>query len=187
VGGGYDGLLQQAKQIAQRNPNGAVQLLNQAIQLDATRPQAYNFLGEIELYSMRQLGPAVQHYKAALERGGEATFHVLHDHGGSGFTRNCSGWLYVSRNGVRFVAFDSLHKFSATHSEIFEVKRNRFGGGQIGPIRIGGSGGGGATTDIAAFHIRLHNSTGDLYNLAPMSQFRDAERDLILEILGGKE
>src|SRR5207253_912603 len=120
---------------------------------------------------------------ASLERGGEATFHVFHDHGGTGFSRSCTGWLYVSKNGVRFEAFDSLHKFTARRSEVFEAKKNRFGGGQIGPIRIGGSGGGGATTDIAAFHVRLHNSKGDLYNLAPMSQFKDAERDPILDII----
>jgi hypothetical protein len=132
---------------------------------------------------MRQLGPAVQHYKASLERGGDATFHVLHDHGGTGFSRSCTGWLYVSKNGIRFEAFDSLHKFQATSREIFEAKKNRFGGGQVGPIRIGG-GNGGNTTDVNAFHIRLHNSKGENYNLAPMSNFKEAERDLILDIIG---
>jgi len=159
-----------------------MQFLNQAVQLDPSRPQAYNFLGELELYSMRQLGPAVQHYKAALEHGGEATFHVFHDHGGTGFTRHCSGWLSVSKSGIRFEAFDSLHKFRATSSEIFEAKRNRLGGGQVGPLRIGGNGN--TTTDVSAFHIRLHGSKGENYNLAPMSNFKDAERELILDIIG---
>ena len=161
-----------------------MQFLNQAVQLDASRPQAYNFLGEIELYSLHQLGPAVQHYKAALEHGGEATFHVLHDHGGTGFSRSCSGWLYVSHNGIRFEAFDSLHKFRASRNEIFEAKKNRFGGGQVGQIRIGGGNSGGSTADVSAFHIRLHNGKGENYNLAPLSNYKEAERELILEIIG---
>src|SRR5258708_22633503 len=110
--------------MGQRNPYQAMQVLNQAVQMEPSRPQAYNALGEIELYSMRQLGPAVQHYKAALEHGGEATFHVLHDHGGTGFSRSCSGWLSVSKNGIRFEAFDSLHKFQAASGDIFEAKLN---------------------------------------------------------------
>lgn len=184
MAGGYDGLIQQAKQNAQRNAFQAIKYLEQAVKLDPARPAAYNLMGEIELYSSHQLGPAVQHYKAALERGGEATLHVLHDHGGSGFTRSCSGWLHVSRNGVRFEAFDSLHKFRGSRDEIFEAKRNRFGGGQIGPIHIGGQNGGGNTTDLSAFHIKLHGSKGENFNLAPMSNYKEAERDLILDIIG---
>jgi serine/threonine protein kinase len=175
ISGNYDGLVQQAKQVASRNSNQALQLLSQAIQLDPNKPQAYDASAEIQLYQQRQLGPAMQNYKKALERGGEATFHVFHDHRGTNFTSNCKGFLRISRGKARFEAFDSVHKFAA--SRVFEAKKNRFSLF---------TGGGNRSVDMHSFHIRLENKDGPNYNLAPMSQFGEAERDLILDVLDKK-
>jgi hypothetical protein len=119
----------------------------------------------------------MQNYKAALARGGEATFHVVHDHGAGNFQNACRGWLHVSRNGVHFEAFDSLHKFSASRSQVHEAKKNRWQGVLLN------DGSGRQAPDMHPFHIRLQSSKGPNYNFAPMSNSGDAERGLILDII----
>lgn len=171
----YDGLVQAAIKASRQNGYAqAAQLLNRAVAMEPNNPKAYDKLGELDLYYLNQIGPALQNYQAAIAHGGTATFHVAHDHSTGNFTTSCKGWLYVSKTQVRYQAFDSIHHFMAPRSEIREFKKNRF------TVNLGNR----AAVDLKAFHIKL--ADGKNYNFAPTSRFGEAERDLILGI-GGLE
>ncbi len=176
---GYDGILAQVRSLTQRNNyQQAVQILNQAIQEYPNRPEAYDALGEIQLYNFNQIGPAVQNYKQSLALGGVATFHVAHDHNGSNFTTVCRGWLKVSRNSVSFEGFDSLDRFRGSRAQVYEAKKNRFQGAGLHIPGVNSN-----ARDLEAFHIRLQNKDGPNYNLAPLSNYKEQETKLILDII----
>ncbi|MEJ7619111.1 MAG: hypothetical protein WKF30_19540 [Pyrinomonadaceae bacterium] len=66
----YDDLTDKATDAIQaENTNGAIQLLQQAIQVDASKPTAYALLGVAQLYGRRNLGAAVSPMRSAIERG----------------------------------------------------------------------------------------------------------------------
>jgi serine/threonine protein kinase len=134
------------------------------------KARAYAELGELELYSLNDVPSAAQHDQAAIARGGEAVFHVRHDHSGETFSAACTGKLYVSKSKVRFVPTSGPHGFNVKKDEIKEVKKNKMSGGF-----------GFGRSDVRSFHIRLPNQN---YNLAGSSQSIDAERDLILSSIG---
>ena len=134
------------------------------------KPRAYAELGELELYSLNDVPSAAQHDQAAIARGGEAVFHVRHDHSGETFSAQCTGKLYVSKSKVRFVPTSGPHGFSVAKDEIREVKKNKMSGGF-----------GFGRSDVRSFHIRL---AAQNYNLAGSSQSIDGERDLILSSIG---
>jgi hypothetical protein len=134
------------------------------------KPRAYAELGELELYSLNDLPSAAQHDQAAIARGGEAVFHVRHDHSGDTFSAQCTGKLYISKSRVRFVPASGPHAFSAKKADIKEVKKNRMSGGF-----------GFGRSDVRSFHIRLATQN---YNLAGSSQTADGERDLIVSLIG---
>jgi hypothetical protein len=71
---------------------------------------------------------------------------------------------------VRFVPVSGPHGFTAKKEDIKEVKKNKMSGGF-----------GFGKSDVRSFHIRLPNQN---YNLAGSSQSIDAERDLILSLVG---
>ena len=176
-GGDYDSMIEQAKTAwSQRRYQQVAQILMQAIRSDPTKPRAYSGLAELQLYILGDLGGAMQNYQQAVARGGDAVFHVLHDHSAETFVAHCQGFLYVSRKGVRFVPSDSNHGFTAVRADVREVRSNRklnFSfGRQTRP-----------SIDPHAFHIKLAN--GQNYNFAPMSRFTEEERNLILGMLGG--
>jgi serine/threonine protein kinase len=172
----YESLINQANQFSKRNDYAqAAELLSRAITLDPNKARAYSTLGELQFYFLNQLPQAVQNDQAAVAHGGVATFHVYHEHGGGNFALSCKGYLYLSKGGVRFAAFDSAHSFQAQRGDIQEAKKNRLIGGIVGRRNVPG-------IDLRAFHIKLRN--GQNYNFAPMSRFSEAERELILSIIG---
>jgi serine/threonine protein kinase len=176
VGGDYDTLINQAKTAwSQKQFPQVQQSLVQAIRSDPTKPRAYSGLAELQLYILGNLSGAMQNYHATLARGGEAVFHVLHDHSAETFVTHCSGFLYVSAKGLRFTTSESSHSFTAQRNDVREARPNRklnlnFGR-QARP-----------SIDPHAFHIRLSN--GQNYNFAPTSRFTEEERNLILSTLG---
>jgi len=134
------------------------------------KARAYAELGELELYSLNDVPSAAQHDQAAIARGGEAVFHIRHDHSGETFSAQCTGKLYVSKSKVRFVPVSGPHGFSVTKDDIKEAKKNKMSGAF-----------GFGKSDVRSFHIRLATQN---YNLAGSSQSIDAERDLILSLIG---
>ncbi len=134
------------------------------------KPRAYAELGELELYSLNDLPSAAQHDQAAIAHGGEAVFHVRHDHSGDTFAAQCTGKLYISKSRVRFVPASGPHGFTAKKEDIKEVKKNKMSGGF-----------GFGRSDVRSFHVRLATQN---YNLAGSSQTIDGERDLIVSLIG---
>jgi serine/threonine protein kinase len=169
---GYETLTSQGVSlIAAGDSDGAVNVYLQAIQLQPKNSKAYAALGELYLYTIGNLPEALKYYHAALARGGVVTFHVHHDRGGGNFTVASDGRLMLSNSSVAFVSTSSSDSFKASKGEVKEAKRNKviglFAHGQV---------------TLSAFHIKL--ASGKNYNFAPGSNFTDAERELILSILG---
>jgi tetratricopeptide (TPR) repeat protein len=171
--GDYKGILQQATALDQKHSyQDELALLDKAIKLDPNRFEAYDLKAQIYLYNFQQWPEAKDNFEKSLAHGGNATFHVMHDHGAGNFTAKCSGWLYVTRNGVEYKASDgSQHKFNVKRGEITDVGNSK-------PF---GSAGKGPTFDHHAFRMRINKV---LWNLAPQGQFGDEQRSMILEIMG---
>ncbi len=172
AGAGYDTLYSQGVSfVAAGDPDSAVNVYLQAVALQPRNPKAYAALGEIYLYTVGNLPEALKYYHAAIARGGVVTFHVYHDRGGGNFTVASDGRLLLSNSSVSFSSAGGSDSFRVKRGEVKEAKRNKviglFAHGQV---------------SVSAFHIRLES--GKNYNFAPGSGFSDAERDLILSIIG---
>jgi serine/threonine protein kinase len=171
TGAGYDTLYNQGVTfIANGDPDSAVNVYLQAIKLAPKSPKAYAALGELYLYTSPNLPEALKYYHAAIARGGVVTFHVHHDRGGGNFTVATDGRLMLSNSSVAFTG-DGADGFKVPRGAIREAKRNKL----VGMLAHG-------QFSVSAFHIRL--DSGKNYNFAPGSTFTEAERDLILSILG---
>ena len=172
TGASYDTLYNQGVSfVTAGDTDGAVNVYLQAIKLAPKSPKAYAALGELYMYTAPNLPEALKYYHAAIARGGIVTFHVHHDRGGGNFTVASDGRLMLSNSSVAFTAEAGADAFKVPRSAVREAKRNKvvgmFSRGQV---------------SVGAFHIRL--DTGKNYNFAPGSSFSDAERELILSIIG---
>jgi len=156
----YDDQLTQAGELAGKGQNAEAQtLLNSAIQANPDRWEACNAVAKVELYSLNLPDKAFEHYRAALARGGTATFRVSHERG--------LGWLTVSHGSASFKADEGAQGFDV--APVTEAKRNKSG------FMKGGKG-------HHAFHIRLNNGLN--YNFEPGSEEPGKETDLILSAIG---
>jgi hypothetical protein len=165
----YDDYTDQAvASIQASNAPGAIRYLQQAIQLDASKPLAYQLLGIAQLYMNNDIISAERSMRAAIERGGAAVFRVYHDHDGF-FNTYCQGSLFVTRGDVTFKADDGNHTFEATDPIIKEVKLNGFVGSQY-----------------AAFHLKVlrENNKSKTYNFAPATT-KKPESNLIINLVQG--
>jgi serine/threonine protein kinase len=94
----YKAMIQQALELDKKHSyREELQLLDKAIQLDPNGWEAYDLEAQVYLYNMQRFPEARKNFEASLAHGGNATFHVAHDHGGGNFTTHCNGWLYVTR------------------------------------------------------------------------------------------
>lgn len=171
-GPSYDTLYNQGVSfVAAGDADSAVNVYLQAIALQPKSPKAYAALGELYLYTAPNLPEALKYYHAAIARGGVVTFHVHHDRGGGNFSVASDGRLMLSNSSVAFSSADGGDSFRVSRGDVKEAKRNKVMGmftrGQL---------------TVSAFHIRLES--GKNYNFAPGSTFTDAERELILSIIG---
>lgn len=165
----YEDLTDQAVSYMQSsNPRQAVQVLQQAVRIDAARPTAYQLLGFTQLYGFQDVVSAEQAMRAAMERGGNAVFRVYHDHDGF-FQTYCQGSFFVSKAGVTFKADDGNHTFAAEDVTIKDTGINGFVGSQYG-----------------AFNIKVYEDSSrkksKTYNFAPATQ-KKAEANLILNMI----
>ncbi|HEX7177425.1 MAG TPA: hypothetical protein VF240_19360 [Pyrinomonadaceae bacterium] len=179
----YDDLTDQATLAYDtRDPARAVQLLQQAIQLDPSQPRAYQLLGFTQLYLQDDIASAERNMREAITRGGSAGFRVFHDHAEGSFNQTCAGTLFVTQSNVTFKADNGRDTFEALDSQIKEIKVNKlvgrgplgglFGGkGDIGKL-FGGKG------DLGAFHIKVSKN----YNFAPLTQ-KKKESELIIKLV----
>lgn len=149
--------------------NYAVNLLQQALRLDPSRPTAYQLLGYLQLYGFHNISLAEQSMRAAIERGGSAVFYVYHDDGGV-FTSYCQGSFFVSKTSVSYKASNGSHAFETEKSKIQEAKLNSLVGAYL-----------------AAFHLKVTLNEGGkdkskTFNFAPATRSK-AESNLVVNLI----
>lgn len=165
AGPDYDDLTDKAVAAMQANNTSmAVRLLQQAVNVDSSKPQAYGLLGFAQLYGNHDIGSAERSMRAAIERGGGAPFRVYHDHD-KFFNTFCQGSLFVSKTKVTFRSDDGNHTFEATRQDIKEAKINGFVGAQYG-----------------AYHLKVGAGKGENYNFAPYNK-QKSEANLVLSLI----
>jgi len=166
----YDELTDKAVAAMQANNHyAAITLLQQAVNLDSSKPQAFGLLGFAQLYGSHDPIAAERSMRAAIERGGGAPFRVYHDHDGF-FKTYCQGSLFVSRAKVTYRADDGNHTFEANRADITEAKTNGFVGSQFG-----------------AYHLKVAVGSGKPvnYNFAPATR-QKSEANLTISLIESK-
>ncbi len=162
----YDALIQQALQLDQKHAyQDEISVLDKAVRLNPNGWQAYDLKAQIYLYNFLKWPEAKENFQLSLAHGGNATFHVAHDHGAGNFTALCDGWLYVTRNSVEYKSWNSAHRFRVSRKEITDVGSAKSYG-----------------TDHHALRMRVNRQ---LWTFAPLGQFLDEQRAMMLEVLGG--
>jgi hypothetical protein len=163
----YDDLLDQSLAALQTNDwNLAGNLSSQAIKLNPAQPLAYGLLGYTLLYGRGDIFNAEQAMRAAIERGGAASFEVWHAQGSS-FKDAVRGSLFISKAGVVFKSNLSADEFNVNDSEIKEAGLNGFFG-----------------REHNAFHLEVKTPSGKTrnYNFAPRTG-NQLEALLILNLI----
>ena len=119
----YDDLLSQAiySYKDQRNPKGAVRILENAAKMNPRDPAAYQMLGFVYLYGLNDFNRAEKSMKESIMNGGSAVFRVLHDDNGK-FTDHCTGSLYISKDTMRFESDENEHTFETSTVNVDRVK-----------------------------------------------------------------
>jgi tetratricopeptide (TPR) repeat protein len=119
----YDDLLEQAiySYKDQKNPKSAVQILKAAARVKPENPAAYQMLGFVYLYGLKDLAQAEKSMRESFTNGGSAVFRVFHDDNGK-FTHRCTGSLYISQNTLRFESDDNVHTFETSTVNIEKLK-----------------------------------------------------------------
>lgn len=163
----YDDLTDKATDALQaENADGAIRLLQQAIQVDGTKPAAYALLGVAQLYGKRNASAAAEPMRGAIQRGGAAVFRVYHDHSSGAFSQYCEGSFFITKSGVSFKADDGNDTFETDDGSIKEAKLNSLVGVNYG-----------------AFHIKLEKEAGGRnYNFAPKTQ-QKTESQMITSLI----
>lgn len=98
--------------------------LQTAARLDPRRPEAFQMLGFAVLYAYGDLYGAEKLMRVAVNNGGSAVFRVFHDDSG-GFSRRCSGSLYISPDSIRYESDDNRHTFETATVNVENFTRDR--------------------------------------------------------------
>jgi serine/threonine protein kinase len=170
--GDYKALINQALEYDKKHDyQNEMALLDKAIKVDPNGWQAYDLKAQIYLYNFQKWPEAKQNFQLSLAHGGNATFHVAHDHGAGTFTSKCQGWLYVTSKAVEFKASNGTHHITVKRSDVTDIKG----------LRPFGSVGRGPVVDHHALQMRLNKQ---LWIFGPDGQFGDEQRAMILGIIG---
>ena len=119
----YEDLLDQAIYVFEdkKNPKDAVKFLETAVKIRPKDPAAYQMLGFINLYGLKNVRMAKKYMIEAVSKGGSAVFRVYHDDNGD-FTRRCTGSLYISPENVRYESDNNIHTFETSTLSVSKVK-----------------------------------------------------------------
>jgi hypothetical protein len=147
----------------------AARQLEQLIGDDPARPQAYETLAAIRL-RQGDYYQAFEMFDSAIQKGGKATFAIMHDHTRGNFDSGpkdtCAGELTILPSEVTFEGPDG-HRFAASWAEFLEAGSNKFFGSGIGGFHV---------------KIALDNKKTRNFNLAPRSRDK-REANLVLDLL----
>lgn len=122
----YDDLIDQAIYVFKdkNSPQDAVQFLQAAVKIKPDDPSAFQMLGFVNLYGLKNLPQAKKYMMQSVKKGGSAVFRVFHDDNGD-FTKRCEGSLYVSPDRIRFESDDNIHTFESSTVSISKIKLDR--------------------------------------------------------------
>jgi hypothetical protein len=121
----YDDLIDQAIYVYKdkNDPNAAVQFLNAAVKIKPKDPAAFQMLGFVNLYGLKNLPQARKYMRESVTKGGSAVFRVYHDDNGN-FKRRCTGSLYISPESIRFESDDNIHTFETSILSVDKVRQD---------------------------------------------------------------
>jgi hypothetical protein len=105
----------------QRNPKGAVSILQTATKARPQNPAAYQMLGFVYLYGLNNFSEAEKSMRESFMNGGSAVFRVFHDDNGK-FTDRCTGSLFISKDTMRFESDDNTHTFETSAASIDKIR-----------------------------------------------------------------
>jgi tetratricopeptide (TPR) repeat protein len=122
----YDELVDQAifAYKDQNDAKNAIRLLQSAVKLDPKDFKAYQMLGFINLYGLKNFVEAQKYMRQSIDAGGSAVFRVYHDDRGS-FSGRCTGSLYISPERIRFESDDNIHTFETSTVNVDKIKLDR--------------------------------------------------------------
>lgn len=119
----YNDLIDQAIYVFEdkNNPKDAVQFLETAVKVRPNDPAAYQMLGFINLYGLKNMRTAKKYMIESVSRGGSAVFRVYHDDNGD-FTQRCTGSLYISPKNIRYESDNNIHTFETSTLSVSKIK-----------------------------------------------------------------
>jgi tetratricopeptide (TPR) repeat protein len=175
--GQYDDVIAEAqnKFNIDENPAGAILTLERAIEENPRNFRAYQLLGFVYLYGLKDYKMAEKNMTKAIDLGGSGVFRVQHSHDLT-FSFNCEGSLYISRNDVRYESDNVEHTFDVPKRDI---RRATTLGGWGKFIRLKGG----------AFKITIRDRNDedkddkDKYNFSPISGKKN-ETKMIIRLIG---
>lgn len=182
----YQALIAQAEGLLrQNNASYALQVEQQAVNLNPALPTAYDMLGYTWLYGYGNYAAARQNMNNSMQRGGFALFRVRHDRGDGTFSNSTVGMLRISSGSITYNSDDRSDSFAisrdsmedaALNSQVGSAFRHFFGSAERAYSRQSGT----LPAVRGAFHIR---ATARNYNLAGTSANPVAEAGMILGLL----
>lgn len=122
----YEDLIEQALFVFKdkNNPAAAVQFLETAVKIKPDASAAFQMLGFVQLYGLKNSEDAAKYMRESIKRGGSAVFRVFHDDGDD-FEKRCTGSLYVSPENIRYESDDNVHTFETSIRSVSDVKLDR--------------------------------------------------------------
>jgi tetratricopeptide (TPR) repeat protein len=119
----YEGLISRAINLyeSERNADEALEILNKAVELEPNKSRAYQMLGYINLYGLKDFKKAEGFMRKAINLGGSAVFRVKHAHDYN-FLNSCSGSFYISQNSIRFEDDENIDTFQVKDSDIVKIE-----------------------------------------------------------------
>ena len=118
----YQGLISRAVATyeSEQNAKEAIETLNKAVALRPNESRAYQMLGYVTLYGLKDFKQAETYMRKAIDLGGSAVFRVRHSHDYT-FSYSCIGSFYISRNNVRFEDDQNAHTFQVRDADIIKI------------------------------------------------------------------
>ncbi len=171
----YEGLINQAIGIYENEQNAkeAISILNKAVNLEPNKSRAYQMLGYVNLYGLKNFKQAEVFMRKAIDLGGSAVFRVKHSHDFN-FSYSCSGSFYISRNNIRYEDDENLHTFQVRDSDIQKIDT---GNKWAGLLKLKGG----------IFNVIINEKaqakTKDNYQFSPLTGKSD-EAKMIIRLVG---
>lgn len=118
----YEGLVSKAINLyeSEKNAGDAVSLLNKAVSLRPGGSRAYQMLGYVYLYGLKDFKRAEQYMRKAVDLGGSAVFRVRHAHDYT-FSYSCIGSFYISAGQIRYEDDANEHTFQVRDRDIVKI------------------------------------------------------------------